>query len=101
MSFKAWMIFVPVWSLLVYSPLAYWLFAGGWLAQLGAVDFSGGYVIHLDAGVAGLAAAIAVGPRAIAKRSIKPNNLYLVLVGAGLVGSVGTGSTAETRMAAR
>jgi Amt family ammonium transporter len=85
MSFKAWMIIVPVWSLLVYSPLAYWLFAGGWLNQLGAVDFSGGYVIHLDAGIAGLAAALAIGPRALGKRGMRPNNLMFVLVGAGLV----------------
>ncbi|MDG6926470.1 MAG: ammonium transporter [Nitrososphaerota archaeon] len=85
MAFKAWMIIVPAWSLLVYSPLAYWLFAGGWLNQLGAVDFSGGYVIHLDAGIAGLAAAMAIGPRAIGKRGMRPNNLMFVLVGAGLV----------------
>jgi Amt family ammonium transporter len=85
MSFKAWMIIVPAWSLLVYSPLAYWLFAGGWLNQMGAVDFSGGYVIHLDAGIAGLAAAMAIGPRALGKRGMKPNNLMFVLVGAGLV----------------
>ena len=85
MAFKAWMVIVPVWSLLVYSPLAYWLFAGGWLNQLGAVDFSGGYVIHLDAGIAGLAAAIAIGPRALGKRGMRPNNLMFVLVGAGLV----------------
>jgi Amt family ammonium transporter len=85
MSFKAWLIIVPVWSLLVYSPLAYWMFAGGWLNQMGAVDFSGGYVIHLDAGIAGLAAALAIGPRALGKRGVRPNNLMFVLVGCGLV----------------
>ena len=84
-NFKAWLIFVPLWSLLVYSPLAYALFAGGWLAQLGAVDFSGGYVIHLNAGIAALASAIAIGPRALKARGIKPNNLYWVFVGCGLV----------------
>jgi Amt family ammonium transporter len=85
MSFKAWLVIVPAWSLFVYSPLAYWLFAGGWLNQLGAVDFSGGYVIHLSAGVAALAAAIAVGPRAIGKRNVRPNNLVFVLIGASLL----------------
>jgi Amt family ammonium transporter len=85
MSFKAWLIIVPVWSLLVYSPLAYWMFAGGWLNQMGAVDFSGGFVIHLDAGIAGLAAAMAIGPRALGKRGVRPNNLMFVLVGCGLV----------------
>lgn len=84
-NFKAWLIFVPVWSLLVYSPLAFALFGGGWLAQMGAVDFSGGYVIHLDAGIAALASAIAIGPRAVRSRGIKPNNLYFVFIGAGLL----------------
>jgi len=84
-NFKAWIPFVPLWSLLVYSPLAYALFAGGWLNQLGAVDFSGGYVIHLNAGIAALASAIAIGPRAVKARGIKPNNLYWVFVGCGLV----------------
>jgi len=84
-NFKAWIVFVPLWSLLVYSPMAYALFAGGWLAQMGAVDFSGGYVIHLNAGIAALASAIAIGPRAIKARGIKPNNLYWVFVGCGLV----------------
>ncbi len=84
-NFKAWLIFVPLWSLLVYSPVAYALFAGGWLNQLGAVDFSGGYVIHLNAGIAALASAIAIGPRALKSRGIKPNNLYWVFVGCGLV----------------
>lgn len=85
MNFKAWMIFVPLWSLLVYSPVAYWLFAGGWLNQLGAVDFSGGYVIHVDAGVGALAAALAVGPRLASERKLEAHSLPLVLAGAGLI----------------
>ncbi len=85
MNFKAWMIFVPFWSLLVYSPVAYWLFAGGWLNQLGAVDFSGGYVIHVDAGVGALAAALAVGPRLASERKLEAHSLPLVLAGAGLI----------------
>ncbi len=84
-NFKAWMIFVPAWSLLVYSPLSYWLFAGGWLNQLGAVDFSGGYVIHLSAGITALAAAMAVGPRLSSDRRFNPNNLILVFMGAGIL----------------
>lgn len=84
-NFKAWMIFVPAWSLLVYSPLSYWLFAGGWLNQLGAVDFSGGYVIHLSAGITALAAALAVGPRLSSDRKLKPNSVILVFIGAGIL----------------
>jgi Amt family ammonium transporter len=85
MNFKAWMVFVPVWSLIVYSPVAYWLFAGGWLNQLGAVDFSGGYVIHLAAGIGALAAAIAIGPRMKGEMKMKANNLALVMLGLGLI----------------
>ena len=85
MSFKAWMIFVPVWSLFVYSPVAYWLFAGGWLNQLGAVDFSGGYVIHVDAGIGALAAAMVIGPRIREEMHMKANNLALVMLGLGLI----------------
>jgi Amt family ammonium transporter len=85
MNFKAWMAFVPLWSLLVYSPVAYWLFAGGFLNQLGAVDFSGGYVIHVDAGIGALAAALAVGPRLASERRMEAHSLPLVLAGAGLV----------------
>src|SRR6266849_8182841 len=85
MSFKAWMIFVPLWSLLVYSPLSYWLFAGGWLNQLGAVDFSGGYVIHLSAGITALAATLAVGPRLSSDRRSKPHNITFVFIGASIL----------------
>jgi ammonium transporter, Amt family len=85
MNFKAWMIFVPLWSFLVYSPLAYWLFAGGWLNQMGIVDFSGGYVIHLSAGTAALASAIAVGPRLLKDRNIRPSSLGYVMIGAGII----------------
>lgn len=85
MNFKAWMVFVPLWSLLVYSPVAYWLFAGGWLNQLGAVDFSGGYVIHVDAGIGALAAAMAVGPRLASERKVEAHSLPLILAGAGLI----------------
>ncbi len=85
MNFKAWMLFVPLWSALVYVPLAYWLWGGGWLAQLGAVDFSGGYVIHLDAGVAAVIAAMMIGPRLDGERKLSPHNLTQVATGLGLL----------------
>ncbi|PSR21497.1 MAG: ammonium transporter [Sulfobacillus acidophilus] len=86
MNFKAWMIFVPVWSTLVYSVNAFMLWGGGWLSQLGAVDFSGGYVIHVAAGISGFVAAAVVGPRlARDRRDFKPNNLIMALAGAGIL----------------
>ncbi len=85
MNFKAWMLFVPLWSLLVYSPVAFWLWGGGWLMQLGIVDFSGGYVIHVDAGIAAFVAAAMVGERLVEERRLQPHNLTQVAAGLGLV----------------
>jgi len=86
MSFKAWMIFVPVWSALVYSVGAFMLWGGGWVSQLGAVDYSGGYVIHLAAGISGFTAAAVVGPRLLEDRQdFEPNNLIMAFAGAGIL----------------
>jgi Amt family ammonium transporter len=86
MNFKAWMIFVPVWSTIVYSVGAFSIWGGGWLAQLGAADYSGGYVIHLAAGVSGFVTAAMVGPRLLADRKdFEPNNLIIALAGAGIL----------------
>jgi Amt family ammonium transporter len=86
MNFKAWMLFVPLWSVIVYSIGAFALWGGGWLAQLGAVDYSGGYVIHLAAGISGFTAAAVVGPRLLAdQRDFEPNNLIMAFAGAGIL----------------
>ena len=86
MNFKAWMLFVPLWSSLVYTVGAFLLWGGGALAQLGAVDYSGGYVIHVAAGVSGFVAAAVVGPRLIEdQRSFNPNNLIMAFAGAGIL----------------
>jgi Amt family ammonium transporter len=86
MNFKAWMLFVPLWSTLVYSVNAFMIWGGGWLSQLGAADYSGGYVIHLAAGVSGFVAAAVVGPRLLEDRKdFEPNNLIMALAGAGLL----------------
>ena len=86
MNFRAWVIFVPVWSTLVYSVNCFMLWGGGWWAGQGAVDYSGGYVIHLAAGTTGFVAAAIVGPRLARDRSHGvPNNLLLVSVGAGIL----------------
>jgi ammonium transporter, Amt family len=86
MSFKAWMIFVPIWMTVVYTVGAFSLWGGGWLATAGAVDFSGGYVIHLAAGTSGFVAAWVIGPRLQADREhCPPNNLLAALTGAGIL----------------
>jgi ammonium transporter, Amt family len=86
MNFKAWVIFVPLWMTIVYTVGAFSLWGGGWLAAWGAVDFSGGYVIHLAAGTSGFVAAAIVGPRLKADRDhFPPNNLIMAMTGAGLL----------------
>src|ERR1700690_2685395 len=86
MSFKAWVIFVPVWMTLVYTVGAFSLWGGGWLGSMGVADFSGGYVIHLAAGTSGFVAAAMVGPRLQADRDhFPPNSLLITLVGAGIL----------------
>jgi Amt family ammonium transporter len=85
-NFKAWIPFVILWASCVYTVNAFLLWGGGWFAQKGAVDFSGGYVIHLAAGVSGFVAAWVIGPRLARDREIDaPNNLAMVAVGAGLL----------------
>jgi ammonium transporter, Amt family len=86
MNFTAWMIFCPVWMTLVYTVGAFSLWGGGWLSALGVQDFSGGYVIHLAAGVSGFVAAMVVGPRLQADRDhFPPNSLLVTLIGAGIL----------------
>lgn len=86
MKFKAWLVFVPLWITCVYSVNAFLIWGGGFWAQKGAVDYSGGYVIHLAAGVTGFVAAWVIGPRlARDRRHGVPNNLLLVSVGAGVL----------------
>jgi Amt family ammonium transporter len=85
-SFKAWMIFVPLWITFAYAVNAFLLWGGGYWAGKGALDFSGGYVIHLAAGVSGFVAAAVVGPRLKRDRErAVPNNLLFVAVGAGIL----------------
>ena len=85
-NFKAWIPFVALWTLLVYTINAFLIWGGGWFAQQGALDYSGGYVIHLAAGVSGFVAAWVIGPRLQRDREVDaPNNLAMVAVGAGLL----------------
>ncbi len=86
MSFKAWMIFVPLWLTFSYTIGAFSLWGGGFLSTLGVIDYSGGYVIHLSAGIAGFVGAAVIGPRLARDReNFQPNNVLLMLVGAGIL----------------
>jgi ammonium transporter, Amt family len=85
-NFKAWIPFVVLWSSVVYTVNAFLIWGGGYFAQHGALDYSGGYVIHLAAGVSGFVAAAVIGPRLQRDREIDaPNNLLMVAAGAGLL----------------
>ncbi|KAK4400919.1 Ammonium transporter 3 member 1 [Sesamum angolense] len=87
MNFYAWMLFVPLWLTFSYTIGAYTIWStGGWLSTAGLIDYSGGYVIHLSSGVAGFTAAYWVGPRLSKDRErFPPNNILLMLAGAGLL----------------
>src|SRR5206468_3014855 len=85
-NFKAWIPFVLLWSGTVYTVNAFCIWGGGFFAQHGALDYSGGYVIHLAAGVSGFVAAAVIGPRLQRDREVDaPNNLAMVSLGAGLL----------------
>ncbi len=99
-KFGTWMIFAGIWATIVYFPVAHWVFdftltgddgvvthTGGWIAnQLGAIDFAGGTAVHINAGVAGLALALVLGKRiGWTKDPMRPHNLTLVMLGAGLL----------------
>lgn len=86
MNIKAWMMFVPLWLTFSYTVGAFSLWGGGFLFHWGVMDYSGGYVIHLSSGIAGFTAAYWVGPRERKDReSFPPNNVLLMLAGAGLL----------------
>src|SRR5687768_17370885 len=86
MRFSAYVVFITLWSILVYAPLAHWVWGGGFLADMGALDFAGGTVVHVNAAAAALVAAIVVGKRTdYGGSSILPHNVPFVLLGAGLL----------------
>ncbi len=86
MRFAPYLVFITAWSLLVYAPLAHWVWGGGWLARLGALDFAGGTVVHVNAAAAAVVAAWMLGPRKdYARQAILPHNVPFTLLGAGLL----------------
>jgi Amt family ammonium transporter len=86
MRFKAYVIFAALWALLVYSPLAHWVWGGGWLAQFGALDFAGGTVVHIASASAALAAALGLGKRkGYGTEEMRPHNIPMSVLGAGIL----------------
>jgi Amt family ammonium transporter len=86
MRFSAYLIFITLWSVVVYAPVAHWVWGGGFLSDLGALDFAGGTVVHINAAVAALVAALTMGVRKdYARQAILPHNVPFTLVGAGLL----------------
>jgi len=86
MRFGAYLLFIGLWTLGVYAPVAHWVWGGGWLARLGALDFAGGTVVHVNAAVTALVAALVVGPRHdYGRQALLPHSVPFVLLGAGLL----------------
>lgn len=85
-KFAAWLVFAVLWATVVYFPVAHWVWGGGWLQELGVLDFAGGTAVHINAGAAALALALVLGKRiGWPREKMKPHNLPLVLLGAGLL----------------
>ena len=86
MKFSAFMVFTVLWATFVYDPVCHWVWgAGGWLKELGVIDFAGGIVVHVNAGIAALMTAIFIGKRKGGSRAILPHNLPFTILGTGLL----------------
>jgi len=86
MKFSAVLLFSTIWLIVVYSPVTHWVWGGGWLGQMGLLDFAGGTVVHITAGVAALVAAIVLGPRkGFPQKPMPPHNMTMTMTGAGML----------------
>jgi Amt family ammonium transporter len=101
LKFSAYAVFIGVWLVLVYSPLAHMVFGGGWLAEKGALDFAGGAVVHMNAGAAALALVLLIGPRkGYPHEQMPPHNLPLTILGTGILWFGWAGFNAGSALAA-
>ena len=101
MKFSAMLVFMVLWLTLCYAPVCHWVWGGGWLGGYGILDFAGGTVVHVNAGIAGLAAALVLGPRkGYPVTPMPPNNLAYTLVGAGMLWVGWSGFNAGSALAA-
>ena len=86
LKFSAVLLFTAIWSLLVYAPVTHWVWGGGWLGNMGLLDFAGGTVVHITAGVAALVSALVVGPRrGFPETPMMPHNMTMTVAGAGML----------------
>lgn len=85
MRFSAYCVMLALWSLLVYAPLCHWVWGGGWIQMMGALDFAGGTVVHISSGVSGLVAGAIVGPRRHVDKELGAANVPFVILGGSLL----------------
>lgn len=101
MKFSAWLIFSVLWLTFVYAPIAHWVWGGGWMHSMGALDFAGGTVVHINAGVAGLVLSLFVGKRiGYGREAMFPSSVTLCALGAGLLWFGWFGFNAGSELAA-
>lgn len=101
MKFSAMLWFMALWVTLVYAPVCHWVWGGGWIGEMGALDFAGGTVVHINAGVAGLVACIVLGPRlGYRQTAMAPHSMVLTMIGAALLWVGWFGFNAGSELAA-
>jgi Amt family ammonium transporter len=101
MKFSAWIVFTVLWVTFIYCPIAHWVWGGGWMGEMGALDFAGGTVVHINAGVAGLVLALVLGKRiGYGKEAMFPSSIALTAVGAALLWFGWFGFNAGSQLAA-
>jgi len=101
MKFSSWIVFTVLWVTFIYCPIAHWVWGGGWMGRLGALDFAGGTVVHINAGVAGLILALVLGRRiGYGKEAMFPSSIALTAVGAALLWFGWFGFNAGSQLAA-
>ncbi len=101
MKFSSWIIFAALWVTFIYCPIAHWVWGGGWMGNMGALDFAGGNVVHINAGVAGLVLALILGKRVgYGKEAMFPSSITLTALGAALLWFGWFGFNAGSQLAA-
>lgn len=101
MKFSSWIVFTILWVTVIYAPIAHWVWGGGWMGDMGALDFAGGTVVHINAGVAGLVLALVLGKRlGYGKEAMFPSSISLTALGAALLWFGWFGFNAGSQLAA-